>query len=201
MKKVFLTFLFLFTASGVYGSFLPKSFDAKFLDVRGQKEIPVVIKYQFPSNIYYEVKGDAPLLYVCNAKKTWKYTPPFIEGEKGELAIGDSGQFCYSKIFDSLSKGLESNELYSVEKKGQSATFAFKEKAKKQLSLEKIEIAFNEKISEKTGLGEAKELRLFLVNKPEPVNLRLVEFEKAPKLEKDQFSFSAPKNTNVIQMK
>ena len=204
MKKIFLCFCFFICSQLAMAaeSFLPKSFDADFVDVRGKNtKIPVNIKYQFPSNIFYEVKGDAPLLYVCNEKKTWKYTPPFMEGEKGELAVGDSSQFCYSKIFDSLAKGLESNNLYAVEKKGKVAILSFKEKAKKQLSLEKIEITFKEAIADNTTLGEAKNLQLFLLNKPEPVKLKLKKFKEGPKFKKDQFSFAAPENTNILQMK
>lgn len=201
IKKTLLFLTLSLIAQSAFGAFLPKSFDAKFLDVRGKKEIPVDIKYQFPSNIYYEVKGDAPLLYVCNEKKTWKYSPPFMEGEKGELAVGDSGQFCYSKIFDSLSKGLKSNQLYRVEQKNDTAVLSFKEEAKKQMSLDKIEITFKGKITKKTALGDAKELKLFLLNKPEPVKLRLVQYAKGADFKKDQFSFTPPKNTNIVQMK
>ncbi len=169
--------------------------------MRGKTKIPVVIKYQYPQQIYYEVKGDAPLLYVCNPEKTWKYTPPFIEGEKGELAVGDSGQFCYSRIFDSLAKGLDSNALYGVSKKGETAVLSFKKDAKRQLGLEKIEISFKTKASKVESLSEAKEMKMFLSNKPEPVKLILKEFNSAPKFSKDEFKFSPPKNTNVTKMK
>lgn len=193
--------LFLFSSASASGAFLPKSFEAKFSDVRGEKEIPVKIKYSFPKKIYYEVEGETPLLYVCNAEKTWKYTPPFMEGEKGELAVGDSSQFCYSRIFDSLSKGLSTNELYKVTTKGKKAELSFKEKAKNQLGLEKIEIEFQKDVDKSSSLSDAKELKMFLSNKPEPVRLVMKEYTKNPAFKKGQFSFSPPKNTNTIQMK
>lgn len=179
--------------------FLPSSFEADFSDVRGKREIPVNIKYSFPKKIRYEVKGDTPLLYVCNEKKTWKYTPPFMEGEKGELAVGDSSQFCYSRIFDSLSKGLKSNDIYNVSNKGDLSTLSFSERAKKQLGLEKIEITFDGK--KKSSLADAKELKMFLTNKPEPVKLVLKDIKTNPKFNSDQFKFSTPKNTNVTEMR
>ncbi|MCO4754418.1 MAG: hypothetical protein KC478_08035 [Bacteriovoracaceae bacterium] len=193
--------LTIFISFSALAGFLPKSFDAQFADVRGTKEIPVNIKYKFPKQISYEVKGDAPLLYVCNEEKTWKYTPPFMEGEKGELAVGDSGQFCYSRIFDSLSQGLENNKLYKTVKKKKKAFLTFNKDAKSQLGLEKIEIEFKEAIGAKTTLGEAQNLKLFLTNKAEPVLLKLVKFEKNPKLTKKHFQFETPKNTNITQMK
>ncbi|MBC77106.1 MAG: hypothetical protein CME64_13920 [Halobacteriovoraceae bacterium] len=184
-----------------FAAFLPKSFDAKFVDVRGKKEIPVNIKYKYPKQIFYEVKGDTPLLYVCNQKKTWKYSPPFIEGEKGELAVGDSGQFCYSRIFDSLSKGLSDNKLYKTSKNGTKAVLSFTKKAVDQLGLEKIEISFSEDLKEETSLSDAKSLKLYLENKAEPVLLKLVSIDVNPKLDSKIFKFEAPKNTKTIQMK
>lgn len=181
--------------------FLPKGFEAQFFDVRGSVKIPVTIKYQFPKQIYYEVKGDAPLLYVCNESKTWKYTPPFMEGEKGELAVGDSSQFCYSRIFDSLSNGLVSNELYTVVNKGANSTLSFKEKAKKQLGLDRIEIQFKTSAGPKSSLADAKELKMFLSSKPEPVKLVLKTYKSNPKFKDGQFSFKAPDNTNTTLMR
>lgn len=196
--KLFIIALFTFNC---FAAFLPSSFDAEFLDVRGEKEIPVNIKYKFPKQIYYEVKGDTPLLYVCNEKKTWKYTPPFIEGEKGELAVGDSGQFCYSRIFDSLSQGLIDNKLYKTKKSGNKAILNFTKKATDQLGLEKIEIVFGKKFESHTSMSEAKSLKLFLQNKAEPVFLKLVKIDINPKLGSEMFKFSAPENTKTTQMK
>lgn len=198
MKKI--AILMIWSASALAG-FLPAKFEASFDDVRGQSKIPVLIKYQYPQKIYYEVKGDAPLLYVCNPKKTWKYTPPFIEGEKGELAVGDSGQFCYSRIFDSLAKGLDSNKLYKVSKNGKMATLNFSKDAKAQLGLEKIQISFKNNAAKVKGLSEAKDMEMYLSNKPEPVKLVLKKFDSSPSFKKDQFEFSPPKNTNITKMK
>ncbi|WP_299376616.1 hypothetical protein [uncultured Kiloniella sp.] len=133
-------------------------------------------------------------------KDQWGFLGP-MEGEKGELAVGDSGQFCYSRIFDSLSQGLENNKLYKTVKKKKKAFLTFNKDAKSQLGLEKIEIEFKETIGAKTTLGEAQNLKLFLTNKAEPVLLKLVKFEKNPKLTKKHFQFETPKNTNITQMK
>lgn len=199
MMKAIICVLF-WSASSLAG-FLPSKFEASFDDVRGKTKIPVLIKYKYPQHIYYEVKGDAELLYVCNPRKTWKYTPPWIEGEKGELAVGDSGQFCYSRIFDSLAKGLESNKLYKVAKNGKDATLSFSKDAKAQLGLEKIKITFKNSASKVKSLAEAEEMKMFLSNKPEPVKLILKKFDSSPTFKKDQFKFSPPKDTNITEMK
>ena len=201
MKKLICAHIVFLFSCASFAGFLPKSFEADFSDVRGETKIPVNIKYSYPKKIYYEVKGDAPLLYVCNESQTWKYTPPFMEGEKGELAVGDSSQFCYSRIFDSLAKGLESNELYAVSNKGKSSVLSFKERAKKQLGLEKIEIEFAGKAGASSTLAEATELKMYLSNKPEPVRLVKKTFKQNPSFGKNQFSFNPPKNTNITQMK
>lgn len=201
MNKLIASVFCFLISSPLLAGFLPQSFEADFADVRGKKSIPVTIKYKFPKQIYYEVKGDAPLLYVCNEKKTWKYTPPFIEGEKGELAVGDSGQFCYSRIFDALAKGLSSNDLYTVSKKGELAVLTFKADSKKQLGLSKIEISFDRPVAKAESLENAKELKMFLSNKPEPVKLVMKTYKKNPDFKKDQFSFTPPKNTNITRMR
>lgn len=192
--------LLFFNSLSTFAAFLPKSFEASFLDVRERQEIPVTIKYQYPKRIYYEVSGDAPLIYVCNEEKTWKYTPPFIEGEKGELAIGSSEQFCYSKIFDSLSRGLENNSLYSTKKSAKSANLVFNAKMKRELGIESIKLTFKTKVSPTSTLADTESMELHLENKENPVILKTQKIRPSAKFSDGQFIFRVPKNTNITRM-
>jgi len=185
---------------------IPKSFVGKFHEIskgsRGRTtKIPLKIRYLAQGNIYYESfdeDGNLQLAYVCNPKKTIKYTPPFMEGEKGELYQGDSNKFCYSKIFDSLSKGLVDNKLYKVKNSENQSIVIFNEAVRAQLGLQKINIVF--KAKNKDNLKDVKSMEFFLNQKPDPV---LIEFEKVElnqKLNKSLFDFQVPENTNVKEM-
>lgn len=186
--------------------FIPNSFVGDFYEVhkgsRGRvKKIPLKIKYLAKGNIYYESFDEDGLLqlaYVCNPKKTYKYTPSIFEDEKGELAVGDSNKFCYSKIFDSLGQGLKDNKLYKVEETKSGATINFEKNAEKQLGLKKINIVF--KGEKKETIEDIKSMEFYLNQKPDPVLIEFKSLNTQQKLNKTLFDFQVPKNTNIKEM-
>jgi outer membrane lipoprotein-sorting protein len=186
--------------------FIPNSFVGDFYEIhkgsRGRvKKIPLKIKYLAKGNIYYESFDEDGLLqlaYVCNPDKTFKYNPPLFEDEKGELAIGDSNKFCYSKIFDSLSQGLKDNKLYKVKESKNLAIINFEKDAEKQLGLKKINITF--KGNEKANIEDIKSMEFFLNQKPDPVLIEFKSVDTKQKLNKSLFKFQVPENTNVKEM-
>jgi outer membrane lipoprotein-sorting protein len=186
--------------------FIPNSFVGEFYEIhqgsRGRvKKIPLKIRYLAKGNIYYESFDEDGLLqlaYICNPKKTFKYNPPLFEDEKGELAVGDSNKFCYSKIFDSLRNGLVDNKLYAVKKEAKSAVIEFKKDAEKQLGLKKINIVF--KADNKEAITDIKTMEFFLNQKPDPVLIEFKSLNTEQKLNKKLFDFQIPENTNVKQM-
>ena len=186
-------------------SFLPRSFNADIEQQtksviklkKGNKEIvkkyDVVVKYLFPSNVYLKVEDST---YVCNKNKTWLYTPPVIEGEKGEVKIGSSSKYCYSKLFDALSNGLSNNKIYSTKKSKNTATLSFSTKAQDQLQMTKVELLF-EKLNTKSRFSDIKEMRMFKVGEKNPTIFVFKSLNRKVKLKASDFEFQVPKNTNI----
>lgn len=183
---------------------MPNSFSAKFVqkvvsEISG-KEIQSQgsIDYLYPGRIRFEVKEGGASLFVSNKKMSWYYTPPFIDGEKGQVQIQSSDNLFLSKFFDSLKNGLKNNELYSVNKK------------KNQ-----IEIIFNKNISQSVGLKKATfpevkdtskvktldELKVMILTKNDnkKVTLEFSDFKKDVSFHDSFFIFTPDKNTSVIE--
>lgn len=148
LKFFLVFFLLLMLADSSFAGFLPKAFEGDFIQIkktrRSTKETPVKIKYLYPKNIRMSVLDkDNAVTYVCNAKKTWIYSPPFMEGEKGSVREGASSKYCYSKIFDALSRGLKTNKIYTVKKlKGNEFKLSFTKSAAEEIGFGEIEINF-----------------------------------------------------------
>lgn len=204
MKKLIPIFLMTLSFSALAG-FLPKSFEADFVQItkkqRGTSEDPVKVFYKYPSNIYFDVKGDAPILYVCNQEKVWIYDPPWIEGEAGELKVGDSSKYCYSKFFDALANGLKDNELYKVQKSKDSAELNFSKSAEDQLSISKVKLEFSEAITPKTELKDVKKIHIFKKDAKDALTLVVKSLDQKTEIQDKQFQFTPPKNTNVTEIK
>lgn len=188
-----------------WAGFLPTSFEADFEQVtkslRREKVSPVKIFYKFQSNIFFKVSGDTPVTYICNKKKVWIYNPPFIEGEAGELMIGDSSKYCYSKFFDALSKGLDNNVLYKVKKNNNVAVLNFGPDAAKQLSIQTVTLVFKENINRNSTLSDLNYMDILKVNEKRPVKLKLKKMKTGVSIQDSKFIFNTPQNTNVKLMK
>lgn len=201
MKNLILLIALIIISSKSWSVFLPKTFEARFDQVtkslRREKTSPVKVVYKFKSNIIFEVSGDTPVTYVCNKDKVWIYNPPFIEGEAGELKVGDSSKYCYSKLFDTLSKGLESNKLYKVKKTDKYATIIFSEDVASQLSIEKITMSLKQDISKTTSFKDVLSMQIYKLNEKNPVTLNLKSIKSNISIDDSKFIFNIPKNTNI----
>lgn len=205
MRIILLIILLFGLVDIVNARFVPKSFEGIFHEVTAHSKIKVKVKYLYPGHIYYQTfDEDEPMtLYVCNSEKTYKYNYPWDKDEKGELLLGDSNKFCYSKVFDALAKGIGENNYYQSEINTNKAIIHFKENTRKQLGLKKIEIDFKKdhKVSINSSLTHATNMILFFDTKPEPVKIELTSINDSNSLKINDFHFQAPKNTNIKQMK
>ena len=184
-------------------AFVPDSFVGEFVEVHKGTNIPVEIKYLKNGHVFYtsydsDDKELVQLIYVCNPKVTYKYTPPLFEDEKGELARGDSNKFCYAKIFDSLRRGLVDNKVYTVSNNKDESILTFTKAAQKQLGLKKIEISF--KAKSKASIKDIATMKFYFEQKPEPTLYKFVKINIEQKLNKSDFEFQIPENTNIKEM-
>ncbi len=205
MIRFLLVFILLYSLfDTAMAAFLPKAFEATFIEekvsVIGSKKTikHIDVKYQFPSHIYLKVvEEDA--LYICNSTKVWFYTPPFIEGEPGLVKVGSSSKYCYSKVFDSLKKGLKDNKLYSVKKlKNNTFELTFMDNAKKQLGLDKLKLFFKDN---KTEFQNVRSIELYYTGEAHPVALKRKKIEVSKGFKKSLFEFNPPQNTETQLMK
>jgi outer membrane lipoprotein-sorting protein len=197
--------LLLLVETSLAGKFLPNAFEGEF---RQEKKNIITkkvmsslleIKYSFPNNIYFKTFGDSEIHYICNSSRVWIYTPPFIPGENGDVKVGNSNKFCYSKIFDALSNGFKNNSLYQVKKiSAKEYDFIFKAKAKAQLELSKLSLEFK---TEKTNFSDISKIILYKVGDKHPVSLITKSLKIKNSLPAELFIFKVPKNTEVTKMK
>lgn len=198
--------LVIFLIDTASARFLPKAFEATFLQEKydairkRNRKNNIKIKYQFSGKFYLkELSADSNTLYVCNPQSVWVYNPPFLPGEKGLLRKGSSSKYCFSKIFDSLSKGLKDNNLYTVTKtKSKSVILKFKKKAKAQLGLDRLEMYFT---STKYQFKKVKKLKLFYSGEKYPLTLTVKSLKVVKGFPKKVFNFVPPKNTEIKFMK
>lgn len=187
-----------------FGSFLPKDFEANFTQTfisslsKKEKITHGKIAYKHPTKLYFEITGAEPIIYISNEKKSWIYTPPFVDGERGSLRISDSSKHSFTKFFDALALGLVTNKLYSVRSAEKEALLEFSKEVAKQIGIAKAKLIFKTSINEKSTLKDVKKIIFnYLVKKPE-VTLEFLSFEDQVILSDEKFNFSIPKNTEII---
>lgn len=203
---VILFFTFIDVAFSKATRFLPKSFEAELVQVvhlvtsNRESITPVKMKYMFSNNLYFEVKSeDAPVIYICNKKKTWIYNPPFIEGEKGEVKVGDSSKHCHVKLFDALSNGLKSNKIYDVKKTKTGVRLFFNKKAKAQTKIKEIVLTFKKGIQNNLTIKDVFQMDVWDVERKEPTVFRFKKINTEAKVDFKDFEFKVPDNTNITQ--
>jgi outer membrane lipoprotein-sorting protein len=180
-------------------SFLPKSFTAKLEQVYvspitgKEKKSDANLDYQFPGSfkfISHDPKNQ--LTFVSNKETTWLYNPPFMEGEPGQLTINKSGKNVITTFFDSLSRGLVNNALYSVKNAERARKIKFKKKKVKQIGLVGATLNF------KSNIAIFKDLiSVDLIYPDKKVKLNLSNLKTGVKFSKEHFIFVAPKNTKT----
>jgi outer membrane lipoprotein-sorting protein len=179
-------------------SFLPKSFHATFIKEEKSAISQKVKKnegelfYQYPSRIRMEASGKRKTIYVSNPFQTYLYTPPVFDDVPGELTINKSKNTPMSKFFDSLKKGLVSNKIYKVKKKGERVLLTFTALGEKEMKIHSAELKFQGK----KEFSRLKEVQIVLDNKKK----MLFKFQKIAinqTLKEGLFEFDAPKNTRI----
>lgn len=202
MMRIFLCgILFFAVLETVLAGYVPKAFLGEFTQTKksiisGQVSTKISLKYQFKGNVYMKSVGpDEETVYVCNPEKVWIYVPPLFEGEKGEVKIGKSSQYCLSKIFDKLNKGLVSNSDYSVKKlNDKSYLLTFSAPNEKKLGYQKFELVFDNKAA---SFNQLKLMRMYTRNDKNPTTLTKNKLTVLKGFKPSTFKFEPPANTNI----
>ncbi len=198
MKLSVILLFLLSSLSFAKGSFIPKTFEAKFVKkekaLLSGKELKSEgeIFYQYPSRIRLHFEGKDKSVFVSNPFKTFYYKPPIFEGVPGELTINKSSNYPLSKFFDSLRKGLSSNELYKVKKSKKSLRITFTKKGEKELKIKAADLSFKNKVE----FGDLEKLQIEL-EEDKKLRFQFESIKLNPKFDKDIFTFETPKNTRV----
>lgn len=181
--------------------FLPTSFHTEFTQeytskVSGKKVITVgAITYLYPGHLKLDVTKPDPVLYVANPKKSWYYTPPFAEGEPGELKVSDNPDNVLNRFFDVLKNGLKDNADYKVAAgKTGGQVLSFAPKAQKELGLKEAVLFFKSE-----GATDFSALtRLKIKDSEDQIkDFTLTKIDESKKITKDLFEFTPPENTRT----
>jgi outer membrane lipoprotein-sorting protein len=197
---MFLVFLF---SSSLWAQFLPDSFKAKYEEryvsttQKKEKKSHGTIHYKYPRHIRFEVLSPDPALFISNAEKSWYYTPPFIEGEQGQVVLQESNKLVLIKLLDVLRQGLKSNSVYKIQMQKQVATLTFLPTYQKEFQLNKVVLRATKNMSDVKTLSELKELDLHQAS-GQKVTLGFSDFESGVTFAPDHFVFNIPKNTKVM---
>ncbi|MCT4642211.1 MAG: hypothetical protein N4A33_07915 [Bacteriovoracaceae bacterium] len=186
--------------------FIPKKFEASIEQIVvkriGKKIVrqPLSLKYSFPKNIVMKTKD---ITYVCNSQTTWRYIPPFIQGQKGECSVGNSNKYCFSKVFDALSSGLKNNKLYVVKRNNKKSflEIIFNQEASRELGLKSILFFTNKKLSTLNSILEVSKMVLKHNQKQQDDIYEIKSIRINNNLKNQDFIFQIPKNTNVNYLK
>ena len=191
-------------------SFLPSSFKARFIQeyvstLKGEKRTSQgQLDYKYPGHIRFSVQGKQNIVFVSNTSKSWYYTPPFIDGEPGELIVGLPGkagkrQNPYAKLFDIMAQGLKNNPYYTVssnDKKGaggMSSTLTFTQAGMLATQIKRTTIFF-------AGQRRFQKATRIDVTFADDRNftLKLSSIKVNVDFKKGHFVFEAPPNTRQL---
>ncbi len=198
MIKTFLMAGTFLISNAVFAEFLPSAFSSKFEQeyvstLKGKvKKGHGTIDYKYPGQIRFETTTPSPVVFTSNGTKAWYYRAPFIEGEQGEVTemAAKDGATVYIKFFDSLKKGLSSNDYYDVK----DTTLTFKPKAKADLGI------ISAKLSFKNNSQKFENLEVIELTTTDGKNtkIKFVDLNTNPTLGADKFNFVIPPNTKKV---
>ncbi len=196
-------FLVVFITLNSFASdFLPKGFSANFIqkvisEISGKERISQgLLEYQFPGKIKFEITQGGSSLFISNGQKSWYYTPPFIEGEKGNVVIQRSSSIFLSKFFDSLQQGLKDNKLYNIKKSPTTLEFIFHSNVADSIGLKKALFPIQGVDPKQLNLSKLKKMILTRSDNKEIV-FELSEFKEKNQFPINHFLFTPPKNTTI----
>lgn len=185
--------------------FIPSQFEVKFeqkiiaLDNK-EKITKGTLKYRFPGQIRMEISEPEGqrMTFVSNKEQSWHYTPPFIEGEKGEGIVEKSNQKLISGLFDVLRQGLKNNEHYKVKAIKGLTEISFLKPTQDKLGMDHVELQF--KGPKNDSLAEVKELKIYYVGDDQKdVTFLFTVFNGEVKLDDKVFIYEFPVGTNITK--
>lgn len=192
MKKIIFSLVMCFACNAFGMMFLPPSFHASFEQVvvsivTGKEKVSTgTLDYVYPSNLRLSLEKPDALLLISNKNKTWFFRPAFIEGERDELTVKESGKTELTLFFDILRKGLSSNEYYLVKQTGKEVELEFTAKGEKAVGVKKANLFFEDKVS------FDKLLRVKVQqNAKKSFDLRFKQMTLNPKFPDNHFVFTA----------
>jgi outer membrane lipoprotein-sorting protein len=184
-------------------SFIPDKFQASYEESfqsasSGKMKVSRgSLLYQYPTDLRLEVISPDPSLFITNKTKSWLYTPPFVQGEMGEVKVS-APSHVLPRFFGALKKGDEKNDIYQVEKKPTAWVLKFTAKAQKDLGVMEAQLIPKSGVEAKE-LAHFEKMELTYTNKKK-VSMRFLEFKAISHIKDSDFIFVAPANTKVIEL-
>ncbi len=199
--------ILLVTVSAARAAFLPPTFSAeyeeRFISSTDGKERKSngKLDYQQPRHVRFEVLAPDPSTFVANPQTSWYYTPPFIEGEEGQVVVQKSAGLPFARFLDALVAGAKSNAGYDAVTKGDLLTLTFKGKMKQELQLaQAILRAKGGDATKAVDLGDFEAVSLIHGN-GKKVEMRFSTFKRDVKFPTGHFVFVIPPKTKVSEGK
>jgi len=199
--KLVLFILFFIPYAETFCGFIPAKFRANFRQIYKSSVTGKVkkrsgsISYKYPGYIRLEMKAPpVKTIFVSNSRTSWYYTAPFIEGEKGDVIVSNSGDKEFVKIFDILNSGLKNNPKYKVIINKDLAEFKFSKKSARMLGVSKTIIKFHS--PENKTFKNINWIKFYYTNK-KPVQMIFSQLSINPSFGDNTFQFTPPKNTNI----
>ena len=189
-------------------AFLPTTFSAQYEEsyksaaAGVEKKSTGTIDYKYPRHIRLEVKGPDQSVFVANPKNSWYYTPPFIEGEEGQVVLQHSDDLVMTKFLDTLKHGAKSNKAYRVLFNQDRLTLRFSEVLKKDLQMDGAVLRTKSggQASKAKSLSDFAQLDLLHSN-GRHVTMKFLEFKTDVTFVADHFVFQVPAKTRITEGK
>ena len=161
--------------------FLPASFvidyteSFKSISKGGNVKYQGRFSFSYPDKFRLDVTDPDPLSVVSNGVKSWRYTPPFIEGEQGEVEITKANELPVTKFLKTLKKGLHKNPSFKTVFKAKDITLTINEPWRKNLGIRQVLLKVKEgDASQAKSLADVSELEIFYSN-----NNQIMDFSPA----------------------
>ncbi len=153
--------------------------------------------FSYPDKFRLDVTDPDPSSVVSNGVKSRRYTPPFIEGEQGEVEISKANELPVTKFLKTLKRGLQKNPSFKTSAKGSDITLTMNEPWRKNLGIKQVILKLKD-ASKSSTLADVSELEIFYSNNNQ-MKWNFKEFKAQPSFEKSHFDFQIPPKTKVVE--
>jgi len=190
----------------VYASdFLPSRFLIEYTESYKSISKGGNVKYQgrfsfsYPDKFRLDVLEPDPSSVVSNGVKSWRYTPPFIEGEQGEVEVTKASDLPVTKFLKTLKKGIQKNPSFKTVFNKGGITLTMNDPWKKNLGIKKVLLKVKSgEASKAKSLADVSELEIFYSNNNQ-MKWLFKEFNANPSMDAKYFDFQIPTNTKVVE--